>query len=116
MFAFQRFEIYKKAKVFHIACVHLCRDHSFDYFVINQLRRASFSAPLNIAEGLGKFSVRDRKNYFTIARASVFECMAILDIQCDEGGITPQEFEKLTQQAAVLSRMLYSMIKKENDD
>jgi len=35
---------------------------------------------LNIAEGSGKFSKADRKNYFVTSRGSVFECVAILDI------------------------------------
>ena len=52
----------------------------------------AFSVPLNIAEGSGKFSKPDRKNYFTTARASVFECIAILDILRDQGIITSEEF------------------------
>ncbi|MBK6331410.1 MAG: four helix bundle protein [Bacteroidetes bacterium] len=39
---------------------------------------------LNIAEGSGKASLNDRKNYFTIARGSVFECVAVNDILKDE--------------------------------
>ncbi|MCC6818329.1 MAG: four helix bundle protein, partial [Bacteroidia bacterium] len=36
------------------------------------------------AEGSGKFSKADRKNYYTTARASVHECVAILDILHDD--------------------------------
>ncbi|MSP69793.1 MAG: four helix bundle protein, partial [Bacteroidetes bacterium] len=39
-----------------------------DSYVKDQLGRASFSIALNIAEGSGKFSKADRKNYFTTAR------------------------------------------------
>jgi len=53
-------------------------------YVIDQLGRASFSIVLNIAEGSGKASLNDRKNYFTIARGSVFECVAVIDILKDE--------------------------------
>jgi four helix bundle protein len=77
----------------------------------DQLGRASFSVPLNIAEGSGKFSSKDRKNYFTTARASVFECVAILDILSDENSISKTELEILMKNADELSRILYIMIK-----
>lgn len=46
----------------------------------DQLRRAAFSIPLNIAEGAGKVTVRDRSRFHAIARGSAMECGAILDI------------------------------------
>lgn len=46
----------------------------------DQLRRAAFSIPLNIAEGAGKVTPRDRGRFHAIARGSAMECGAILDI------------------------------------
>ena len=46
----------------------------------DQLRRAAFSIPLNIAEGAGKVMPRDRGRFHAIARGSAMECGAILDI------------------------------------
>src|SRR5215475_12580174 len=45
-----------------------------------QLDRASTSIPLNIAEGNGKFSSKDRARFFEIARGSALECAACLDV------------------------------------
>ena len=45
----------------------------------DQIKRAANSIILNIAEGSGRFSPADRKNFFVIARGSVFECSAALD-------------------------------------
>ena len=111
MFDFQNLEVYKKAKLFHRKCKKLLLEKKFDSYVKDQLGRASFSLPLNIAEGSGKFSKADRRNYFTTARASVFECVAALDMLCDEGLITKNEFEELIKKADELSKMLYAMIK-----
>ncbi|MGH7955898.1 MAG: four helix bundle protein, partial [Opitutaceae bacterium] len=46
----------------------------------DQLDRASTSIVLNLAEGNGKRSHPDRCRYFDIARGSVVECAACLDV------------------------------------
>ena len=82
-----------------------------NHYVKDQLGRASFSIALNIAEGSGKFSKADRKNYFITSRGSVFECVAILDILCDEGLLNKVDFECYLKMADELSRILYAMIR-----
>jgi four helix bundle protein len=48
--------------------------------VKDQLDRASTSVPLNIAEGNGKFAIRDRCRFLNFARGSALECAACLDV------------------------------------
>ena len=48
--------------------------------IADQLKRASISVSLNIAEGSGKISKKNRKNFYSIARGSALECAAILDV------------------------------------
>jgi four helix bundle protein len=48
--------------------------------VHGQLDRASTSVPLNIAEGNGKFTPKDRCKFFDNARGSALECAACLDV------------------------------------
>jgi four helix bundle protein len=110
MFEFQNLEIYKKAKSFHSECRKLTSGRMLNTYVKDQLGRASFSIVLNIAEGSAKFSKADRRNYFITSRGSVFECVAILDILCDEGTLDKDDFECYLKMADELSRILYSMI------
>jgi four helix bundle protein len=48
--------------------------------VKDQLDRASTSIRLNIAEGNGKFAVKDRCRFLDFARGSTLECAACLDV------------------------------------
>ena len=73
----------------------------------DQLRRASASIVLNIAEGSSRFSAADRRNFLIIARGSAFECTAILDlIQASHG----KSFLEIDGVLAEVSKMLYKMI------
>ena len=110
MFDFQKLTVYKKSNQFHTDCKKLIERVEIKKHVSNQLARASYSIPLNIAEGSGKFSHPDRRRYFIIARASIFECVAILEILEAEGKISSEEFAQLADICDQLSRMLFRMI------
>ncbi|HET6404284.1 MAG TPA: four helix bundle protein [Candidatus Thermoplasmatota archaeon] len=46
----------------------------------DQMRRASTSVVLNIAEGANGFAPRDKARYYRIAQGSAGECLAALDL------------------------------------
>ncbi len=75
----------------------------------DQLRRASSSIPLNIAEGTGKTSAADRAHFHAIARGSAFECAAILDVLRQFGVVTAEDFDQgkvlLSRIVAMLSKL-----------
>ena len=50
----------------------------------DQLLRASSSIALNLAEGSGRFGIKDQKRFFHIAFGSLRECQAILDLEFNE--------------------------------
>jgi four helix bundle protein len=50
------------------------------YFLVDQLNRAALSIATNITEGNGRFTNRDRKNFFGIARGSTQECVPLLEL------------------------------------
>lgn len=111
MFEFQKLEVYKKAKAFHTDAYELITTIKPNKTVKDQLLRASFSIALNIAEGSGRFSKPDRRNFFVIARGSVFECVAILDVLHDQKSIDDPNFHSFLKKADELSRILYTMVK-----
>jgi four helix bundle protein len=55
--------------------------------------RASTSAPLNIAEGNAKYSLRDRSRYLQVACGSSLECAACLDVIVARKRLTAKDIE-----------------------
>jgi four helix bundle protein len=111
MFDFCKLDVYQKAKGFCILMHKLISSENFDRTTNDQLRRASFSIMLNIAEGSSRFSNKDRKNFMVVARGSAFECAAILEYLYETTEIKKEVFETNIKNLDEISRMLFSLIK-----
>ena len=80
MLDYERLDVYQCAMEFLAIAARLMAAMPRGYgSLTDQLRRASLSIPLNIAEGSGKTEGRDRAHFMRIARGSAMECGAILD-------------------------------------
>ena len=79
-FDYEKLEVYQESLVFCGWVGQFLDTISAKAAAKDQLDRASTSIPLNIAEGNGKFSRRDRARFFEIARGSALECAACLDV------------------------------------
>jgi four helix bundle protein len=109
MLAHEKLDVYRCAIDFLALCVRvldfLPRGNSA---LADQLKRASLSIPLNIAEGAGKPGKADRRRFYGIARGSAMECGAILDA-CRVLKLVDEE---LTEEAKVLLVRIVSMLSK----
>lgn len=78
----QKPDIYNFSKTFTLECYKLTKIFPADekFGMISQIRRAALSVHLNIAEGSSRKSEVERKRYYEIARGSVIEIDAALDI------------------------------------
>ena len=84
--------------------------------VHDQLDRASTSIALNIAEGNGKFTQRDRCKYFDIARGSALECAAALDVLVAKGILMGSEIHPGKEKLIKIVSMLVGLIKSNSAD
>jgi len=76
----------------------------------DQLDRASI--PLNIAEGNGKFSVKDRARFLEMARGSALECAACLDVLVARKLTTPEQVAGAKTDLAAIVRMMIGLLKR----
>ena len=85
IFEHEKLAVYQKSLKF-IAWLQKILDRiPRKYSVNDQLDRSSGSITLNIAEGNGKYSKKDRCRYFDISRGSALESASGLDILVAKG-------------------------------
>ena len=77
----EKLDVYKVSIEFMVIALNIADKIPRGYSSLaDQFKRASWSIPLNIAEGCGKTGVNDKKRFYVIARGSAMECAAIIDV------------------------------------
>ncbi|OGC04953.1 hypothetical protein A2276_03250 [candidate division WOR-1 bacterium RIFOXYA12_FULL_43_27] len=79
--------------------------------LIDQLQRASTSIALNIAEGAGRYHKTDKRNFYVVARGSVYECVACFQIFMAKKLISIEQYEMFYKELNNLARQLSAMVK-----
>jgi len=111
-FAFEKLVVYQRAITFADACCTLTRNFPRGYyFLADQLNRAALSIAANIAEGNGRFTTPDRKNFFGIARGSVQECVPLLELAARQGLLAREQHDELKADLEEIAKMTSGLIK-----
>lgn len=81
----QKLDVFAIAKSFTLECYRFTRllppEERFN--MVQQIRRAALSVCRNIAEGASRRSGAERKRYYEVARGSIIEIDAALDISAE---------------------------------
>lgn len=80
--------------------------------MISQIRRAALSVHLNIAEGSSRRSEAERKRYYEIARGSVIEIDAALDIANDLAYLERDTLQQLGEKMVSCFKLLSGLIER----
>jgi four helix bundle protein len=80
------------------------------YFLSDQLNRACISIATNLAEGNGRFTKADRRNFFVITRCSAQECIPLLDLACRRGLLSTEKTIAFRPQLEVIAKILSGLI------
>jgi four helix bundle protein len=110
-FAFEKLQVYQKAITFADSICTITRGLPRGYFFLaDQLSRAALSIAANIAEGNGRFTKADRRNFFGIARGSVQECVPLLELAARQKLLQPELHDQLKADLDEIARMLSGLI------
>lgn len=111
-FNFQNLNVYKKALDYcdqiYILTKQWPKEYLFD--ITSQIRRASLSITLNIAEGTSR-TKKDFSRFIDISRGSSYECVALIEMGSKLSLLTEDAKNKLLLNLEELSKMLSGLKK-----
>jgi len=111
-FDHEKLEVYREAIAFVAWACEILDQTIRAGDVKDQLDRAATSIPLNIAEGNGKYTPKDRCRFFDTAHGSALECAAALDTLVAKGKRTIQQIQPGKERLQRIVRMLIGLIKR----
>lgn len=113
-YSYKNLEAYKESKELVKQIYELLKKFPREeqFALSDQLRRAVISIPSNIAEGSGRNSQKDQAHFYNIAYGSLMEVLSQLDIACDLGYISQEEFNQLESLINEEAKMLSGLIAK----
>ncbi|MBO7118977.1 MAG: four helix bundle protein [Bacteroidaceae bacterium] len=102
-FYYRRLEVYQNAKALSHEVCTLIKTFPVEerFSLCDQLRRAVMSIPINIAEGFGRFSAKEKAHFIQISFGSINEVMCELELAFDEGYINQEQLR--TMESMILS-------------
>lgn len=116
-FQFEKLDVYQKSIDWVESTENLCENlkGKASYSLLDQLSRASLSIPLNIAEGNGRWHKGDKRQFFWIARGSVFECVPIIQVLYRKGLINQEAYTNYYESLDILGKMLTKLVQAVED-
>ena len=113
--SYKDFEVYKRS---YRVCISLYKLMTYlpedeRYVIVSQIKRASMSIPLNIAEGYGKRSSEaEFKRFLSMALGSGNEMLVLLDMCKDLSYIDLDKYRYYSAEYESICKMLSGLITK----
>ena len=107
-FSYRNLRVYQQAKNLVIYVYNLLRflPKEEQYALCDQLRRAVVSIPSNIAEGMGRSSIKEQIHFIEIAFGSLNEVMCQLELAMELNFITEEQLIESEEQIKTIAQML----------
>ena len=107
----QKLKIWQKSMDLVEACYRASsnfpREEQFG--LVSQVRRAATSVPANIAEGYGRWNIREFARFLAIANGSLRELETHIFIARRLGYLTPAGATPIIESASEVAKMIYAM-------
>lgn len=82
------------------------------FALCSQIRRAVTSIPINIAEGFGRFSSKEKARFIEIAFGSLTEISCELELSYELHYITKEQYDEAERQIVIISKQLSKLHKR----
>lgn len=107
-FSYRNLRVYQQAKELVIYVYNLLKffPKEENYALCDQLRRAVISVPSNIAEGMGRISIKEQIHFIEIAFGSLNEVMCQLEIAHELQFINKEQMLQSEEQVKNIAQML----------
>ena len=108
-----RLDVFPVSKAFVLACYKETRSFPPDekFAMISQIRRAALSVHLNVAEGCSRKSPGERRRFYEVARGSLVEVDAAIDIAVALEYTSRQKLEYLGSLMIRIFQLISKMIR-----
>lgn len=108
---FRKLDVYKRSMNLTKDIYVLLKKYPSEerYDLCSQIRRAVTSIPINIAEGFGRFSSKEKAHFISIAYGSLTEISCELELSMMLNYISVEEFGNIENQLLVIGKQLSSL-------
>ena len=112
VFGYRKLIAYQKAKEIVKRTYKLLKKFPSEerWAMCDQLRRASVSITSNIAEGVNRFSVKDKTHFIEMAYGSLMEVSSQFEIAEELGYVTPEDQLSMDQLIEEDARLLSGLL------
>lgn len=109
----QKLEVFASSRQLVSACYAMTKTFPSEekFALTQQIRRASISVYLNIAEGCSRKSLAERKRFFELSRGSLIEIDAALDVAVDLNYANPADLQAIGKYIVECFKMLTALLR-----
>ncbi|EFZ38091.1 S23 ribosomal protein [Hoylesella oralis ATCC 33269] len=107
-FYFRKLDVYQNSKSLSKLVCRLLKKYPIEerFALCAQLRRAVMSISINIAEGFGRFSSKEKAHFIEIAFGSLTEVLCEMELSFEEGYISQEDFTEVEGKLIIISKQL----------
>jgi four helix bundle protein len=111
LFPHERLQAWRQARSFYLLCAQLQGLPRASGHAGDQLERAALSVLLNLVEGAGRTSWKEKRHFFSIALGSLAEAVAVVDVAATRGLIEGAQADRAIAAGRKVGSMLAGLLK-----
>ena len=110
-YSYKKLIVYQGAKALVVEIYGLLRQYPSEerYALCDQMRRAAISITSNIAEGMSRYSDKEKVHFLEISFGSLMEVDSQLEVSVELGYISMEQYEELAKKINSLGKQLSAL-------